>query len=445
VSIDPRRRRVLFIGESITLSHVVRPYVLLTMLDPEQWEIWFAFDPKYRALLALPAHVNDIALSSKMARKSLERVALMQEEFYDVGTLEQYIREDIRLLQRLRPDVVVGDMRQSLIISSRRCGIPFVNIQSAHWHPWSDTQFHSPVNPFAALLPNPLASTLFDAVMVVSQPLATLGQSLLCLKYAVGVPGLTIKHVLSDGDYLVFPDIPEWSSFAEAPNNAAFVGPLLWTPEVAQPAWWDRLPRGRAVVYVGLGSSGQVRLLQMIIDVLSEFPVDLIVSTAGRMKLEQLPDQAYGAEFIDGAAAARMARLTLCNGGSQSVPQALAEGCPVLAVTSNIDQAGFMTRIEALGAGHALMESSINKENLRKTLARMLADPAYKTAAERLGASIRQLDGARSFEEILLRAARDRQGRAPTSEHQGGFDPAAIPARADIGSSAVPEHHDGIY
>jgi UDP:flavonoid glycosyltransferase YjiC (YdhE family) len=44
---------------------------------------------------------------------------------YDVATLQTYVEEDRRLLERLRPDVVIGDFRLSLAVSARcwRCPI----------------------------------------------------------------------------------------------------------------------------------------------------------------------------------------------------------------------------------------------------------------------------------------------------------------------------------
>ncbi len=54
---------------------------------------------------------------------------------FDVATLDRYVQEDLDLLHRLSPHVVVGDMRQSLAVSSRLYGIPYVNIINASCAP----------------------------------------------------------------------------------------------------------------------------------------------------------------------------------------------------------------------------------------------------------------------------------------------------------------------
>lgn len=402
------RVKILFIGEAVTLSHVARPFVLLNTLDPGAFAISFAFDPKYRELFPLPEHVEYIPLHSRMARKSLERIALMLDEFYDLSTLEQYIQEDAELIRRVKPDVIVGDMRQSLIISARLAGIPFVTIQNAHWHPQSDMVFHSPINPLSAFLPYEVSANWYDTFLSMGQPFATFNQTLLCLKYGVNIPGPSLKAVLSEADYILFPDIPEWTSFDVPPDNATYVGPLSWAPQTVEPSWWQTRDPTRDAIYIGLGSSGQIRLLQTIVDVVSGFPVDVIISTAGRIAINELPEGVYVADYLDGGAVARIAKLAICNGGSTSGPQALAQGCPILGITSNLDQAGFMAQIVKLGAGVSLDESEINPEVLRRALATLLADPGYRKAAMKIGNAMNRIDPGVALRAILDKATRSK-------------------------------------
>jgi hypothetical protein len=44
------RRRILFVGEAVTLAHIVRPVVLAQALDPAQYAITLACDDRYLKL-----------------------------------------------------------------------------------------------------------------------------------------------------------------------------------------------------------------------------------------------------------------------------------------------------------------------------------------------------------------------------------------------------------
>ncbi|RXL56259.1 hypothetical protein EO238_33760, partial [Citrobacter sp. AAK_AS5] len=44
------RKRILFVGEAVTLAHVVRPAVLARALDPSRYEVVLACDERYLKL-----------------------------------------------------------------------------------------------------------------------------------------------------------------------------------------------------------------------------------------------------------------------------------------------------------------------------------------------------------------------------------------------------------
>src|SRR6185436_8796868 len=110
-----RKRRVLFIGEAVTLSHVARPVALAGSLDPSRYEVTLACDPRYGFLLrelAFPL----IELKSSIPQERLLEVLEGRHPLFDVATLEAYVQEDLKLIEEHKPDLIVGDMRQSLSV-----------------------------------------------------------------------------------------------------------------------------------------------------------------------------------------------------------------------------------------------------------------------------------------------------------------------------------------
>ncbi len=402
------RIRILFIGEAITLSHLARPAVLAGTLDLARYDITFASDRRVLPLLANAERFRVIPLRSLVAEKSLEQISLLRDNLFDTATLEVYVREDLALFDQIRPDVVVGDMRQSLIISAQLRQIPFVNIMSAYWHPDAPGGYESPVNPLGQWLGEPWGGLGFNLLINTAVGFSTVDVNLACLRYGVRPPGFNPKRVLTFGDYLALPDIPEWSGLPQLPRNAAYVGPCIWSPDVAPPPWWDTLPPDRALIYLSLGSSGQPRLLQMIIRAVCDLPVTVAVATAGRTRVADLPKNVFVADYLNGAEMGHRARLAICNGGSTAGPQALAGGCPVLGVTSNMDQVAFMRRIEKTGAGEMVTEVEATEEVIRGKVLRMLREDRYTMAARRLAEAIRGIDTRAAFNGLIERALADR-------------------------------------
>ncbi|HEY7771103.1 nucleotide disphospho-sugar-binding domain-containing protein [Longimicrobium sp.] len=403
------RRRVLFIGELITLSHMVRPAVLAGTLDPERYEVFFACDPRNLEMLAKPHPFEFIPLKSRLAMKSMDAISQGRDSLYDYATVNHYVREDLQLLSRYRPDVVIGDMRQSLVISSRLSGVPFINIMNAHWHPSSPTRYESPLNPLAGFLGEGLGGLVFNGLVNLAMPFSTLAINMVSLQHGLPVVGVDFKSVYSYGDYTAFPDLPELSPLDQLPENAAYVGPCLWGPDVPEPSWWGALPPDRPVVYVGLGSSGQPRLLPGVIKALAGLPVTLVVATAGRTDLGPQPENVFVASYLNGMQAARRAALTICNGGSMPAQQSLSVGTPVLGIPSNVDQVGWMRILMERGAGEMIPESRVSEGGVRDAVRGMLATGRYRSAAAALAQAMERFDAGEAFNRLLDRVYAERQ------------------------------------
>lgn len=106
-----RRRRILFVAEAVTLAHVVRPFALAQSLDPSRYEVHFACDPRYNQLLG-PLPFRHHAIHTIPSERFFGN--LTQGRFYAMRTLRKYVEADLRVLDEIAPDLVVGDLRISL-------------------------------------------------------------------------------------------------------------------------------------------------------------------------------------------------------------------------------------------------------------------------------------------------------------------------------------------
>jgi UDP:flavonoid glycosyltransferase YjiC (YdhE family) len=52
----------------------------------------------------------------------------------------------------------------------------------------------------------------------------------------------------TDADHVLYPDVPDLIPTTNLPNTHSFIGPILWSPSVAPPEWWDKLPRDRPII-----------------------------------------------------------------------------------------------------------------------------------------------------------------------------------------------------
>jgi UDP:flavonoid glycosyltransferase YjiC (YdhE family) len=400
--VSKSKRRLLFFAEAVTLSHVVRPAVLAQALDPAQYEVYLACDPRYSFLFAeLPFPV--ISIKSAIPQENITERLSSGQSLFDVPMIEAYVKEDLRLMAALSPDVVVGDMRQSLSISARLAHIPYVNIINAQWSPFAHTPFELMQNPMTPFVGETLASLALNIFAPLGFAAHAAPHNVARIKF--GLPPLPwdIKDLYSDGDFTLYPDIPQLVPTQNLPPHHRYIGPILWSPQTPFPEWWNLLPTDKPLVYLNLGSSGQSKLLPLFFKALSNLPLSIIAASpdAAALKLGSMPPNIFLSQYLPGTAAAARAQLVICNGGNMSTQQALAEGTPVLMVVSNLDQLMFARAVERAGAGEVMKEEEVTEAKVRRVAWRMLKWQGYKMAAQRLSLDCREMDAARSFPNFI--------------------------------------------
>ncbi len=154
-----------------------------------------------------------------------------------------------------------------------------------------------------------------------------------------------------------------------------------------------RPPTIGPLVLVALSTTFQdhAACLQRIVDALATLPVHAIVTTGPAID----PSTITAAANVTVVAAAphsqilRRAAAVVTHGGHGTVVRALAAGVPMVVLPHGRDQADNARRITSRGAGIALRRSA-KPTKIATAVERLLDNPAYRVAAERLGETIRR-------------------------------------------------------
>jgi UDP:flavonoid glycosyltransferase YjiC (YdhE family) len=396
---EPGRKKILFVAEAVTLAHVGRAIALAQALDPALFEVHFACAEGYDFCFT-DCEFARWPIKSIPSQQFLAALA-QGKPVYDAATLSGYVEEDLALLAQVRPDVVVGDFRLSLSVSARIAKVPYVALINAYWSPHVAQRYSVPNIPLTRFLPISLATVLFRTVRPVAFAMHSRPLNGVRRKHSLPALGFDLRRVYTDADHTLYADVAELFPPRKMPSNHSYLGPVIWSPPIPTPDWWDTLPADKPIVYVTLGSSGQGRLLPLVLEALSSLPVTVIAATAGNVDLASIPANAYVANFLPGEAAARRAGLVICNGGSPTCHQALVAGVPVLGIASNLDQFLNMDGVIAAGAGKLLRADRLTQKHVRTAAEALLRDPAAVAAARGIARTFSQYDPAARFKSIL--------------------------------------------
>lgn len=391
------KKRALFIVEAVTWSQVVRLMVLARGLVG--YEVHFAsarFDDRLFAgtrFKRWPIH--------SLSAETVERAVARGGRIYSTSTLRRYVREELRLFDAVKPDVVISDLRWSTSVSAPAFGVPCCTLIDAYWSRRAlRDAFPVPDHPIVKLLGVPMAEKYFPVALphVFKSFVGPVND----LRREHGLPKFDdLLEMITWGDRVLFPDDPSLTRLSSVASNEVFLGPVLWTPRVPLPAFFSSVGRVRPLVYATLGSSGSLRATDAMIEGLSRLDVDVVLSTAARFSPRSLPPNIHAVDMIPGDLAARRASVVVCNGGASTGYQALAEGTPVVGIASNLDQCLAMTAIRDVGAGVMLRASTLRAEEVRDAVERVIRDDTYRTRARAIAQSFAAFDPHARFAAAL--------------------------------------------
>lgn len=180
------------------------------------------------------------------------------------------------------------------------------------------------------------------------------------------------------------------------------------------PAWIERLS-GRPVVYATLGTVFNSRtpgLFEAIVAGLRDEPVELIV-TIGRDRdpagLGPQPANVHIERYIPQSLLLPHCDLVITHAGFSTVAAALGHGLPVVSIPIDADQPVNAQRCAALGVGVTVGPGRRTAGAIRDATRRVLGDPAYRRAAERVRGQIAALPGPEHAAALLVRLATERR------------------------------------
>ena len=261
----------------------------------------------------------------------------------------------------------------------------------------------------------------------------------------LGSPTAAALHGVPHVTHGYGPMLPNTSSFAAAiaaaisdvglpdPTPAIFAAPYLdicpaglrgtqpypWTaihplrpspgeiePHIAAELDLSALPHPDTV-YLTLGTimNQTPRVFRAVIDGCVRWPVNLVVTTGPGFEaalLGPLPPAVRTAPFLPQAAVLPHCRAVVSHAGAGTMLGALCYGLPQLCLPQGTDQPSNTAALLPTGAALALQPEEITPDAVAEALGRLLNEPSFRQAANRLRAEIERMPTATAVLYELL-------------------------------------------
>ncbi|MGW9631082.1 glycosyltransferase [Agromyces sp. NPDC055520] len=195
----------------------------------------------------------------------------------------------------------------------------------------------------------------------------------------------------------------------ELAASIRFVGPVSRTvaSDHPLPEWWHELDGSRPVVHVTQGTIANTDFDELIAPTIAGLAGSdalVVVSTGGRDAASlrhPLPGNVRVAEFLPYDRLLPLTDVMVSNGGYGGVHYALEHGVPLVVAGMTEDKIEVSARVQWSGVGVNLRTNRPSPEQVRAAVDRVLAEPGYRVASERIGAEIAASEGLAGLDRVI--------------------------------------------
>jgi MGT family glycosyltransferase len=206
---------------------------------------------------------------------------------------------------------------------------------------------------------------------------------------------------------------------AQLPPNVAYVGPQFDNPDRDED-WvspWAGTPDTRPLVLVSFSTTHQAQeaALGRVLDAARGLDLRFLVTLGPALDAKGFaaPDNVKLIASAPHRIAMRDAAVVVCHGGHGTVSRALSCARPQLVMPMGRDQNDNAARVAARGAGLVLDPAQAKSDEIAAALTRLVNEPAFAAAAQRLGKAVdAEAQASRVVPLIEMLGAREMAGTA---------------------------------
>ncbi|WNB77254.1 glycosyltransferase [Methylomonas koyamae] len=386
--------KIVAIPNAHALAHVSRLLEIAKILRSDRHEIIFAGFGKFLQL----AEDADFA-AQELPYITIEQImdAVRSQKLnrlYCLPELEHFVQEEITLLQRINPDLVLIDNRPTARTAADYCGIKTAAVLNVHMSSYRKLPFFSLGDYFSPLQALDPIETKIECWFYDRFVMNDLNK----LRQKMGLRRL-FGNQHEEGDLSLLADIPEFNPVRYLPQHAHYVGPITWHNDFPEPSCLPKLDPERKTVYFSLGSASLQELITQLGSLTSE-NIQIVVAYGKfdeSVAKTELPQHVYLEEYVNADKLLPYCDAVCCHGGNGTLYQALNFGLPVVAVATHAEQAIGAKRLQQLGLGKALHLKDIQTHGvvcLVETIKAVLVDKKMRETCLDFSATLKNWHGA---------------------------------------------------
>lgn len=272
---------------------------------------------------------------------------IVRDGFDNQQKVKGALKELVEIIERTRPDILIGDGYPLSWMAGQKTGIPVVQLVKSAVHPMAERMVWWEEEPEGMIVP--------DVRPVFNPVLEQLGLSQISGR----------AEELLQGDLLILPSIPVLDPMDPLPLKTQYVGPIVRSNEGARPmpGWFSSLGDDKPVVYVTVGGAaghgGSSPFFSVVLEAFQDDDFQVVVSTGGKVDPEavgQVPDHIKVVRWVPGTEMIARSELVVFHGGYTRM-EVLMQGLPSVIIPFHSEQEYYGRVMEKAGVARVVQYS----------------------------------------------------------------------------------------
>lgn len=365
-------KTVLFFPYTNQLGSTIPSVTLANQLRDAGHRVVYASQGKYTHVLEKKGfEVNPInEISYAQYRRHVDRNNV---DFYAPALIHHFIDQEMKLIDEVKPDLIVTNNRPTMKITTQLTGLPMVTIVIPALTRYYNHHYFIPENHFLnTLYPfgdvNKVTPTWFRRaafLLTMKQWAIPFNKVLRSLKLP------TIQDFLSvyEGDVTLINQTKGLMPFRELPPNWYFLEQTMRSTHGISHPWLSELVQlkktGCKIIYVSMGSSS-LKSYPLVIQAIARLVVKnpgyaLVSSFVGMENKIGSQDRIFLEPFIHAPEIMPLADVIVTHGGVNTLSECMMQGIPVVGVPEQGEQLWNLKYAEHLGLARVVSRFQLEK------------------------------------------------------------------------------------
>ena len=332
----PGKKPLLLVFPYDVMAHYFRCLQLATYFAPF-FEIKFLSSKRYQPFIT-EAGLETFEAASLDAEKVQKCIEAFDFSWLNERELSYIYHEQVKVIEELKPAVVLGDMSPTLRMASEKTRVYYLSLMNGYMSKYYAYVRRMPKTYPLYKLFNLLPTSLFSYFTNIGEHIYfhDIHRPFNKIRRRAG---LSIRHSYLqeiEGDLNLICDLPELFPQKQLPENYLFVPPLFHPlHNGSDDAIINKLDRSKKTLLISMGSTGN---WQKVVFFNNRKYQKYNIVTAGDQNKTLRGSNVISLPFVNSSELMQAVDLVVCHGGNGTCYQALSCGVPVLSITSNFEQ-----------------------------------------------------------------------------------------------------------